>query len=122
MSELNFPNSLIESEKYYSSEKLLYNREASLVLRDVLEGWEGGRGGRHKREIKDFSGGGKEPACQCRRKEVWVQFLGWEDSLENEMAILHYSCLENNGLQYSCLGNPMVRGAWWATVHRVAKS
>ena len=27
-----------------------------------------------------------------------------------------------NPLQYSCLENPMVRGAWWATVHRVAKS
>ena len=25
-------------------------------------------------------------------------------------------------LQYSCLGNPMDRGAWWATVHGVAKS
>ena len=24
-------------------------------------------------------------------------------------------------LQYSCLGNPMDRGVWWATVHRVAK-
>ena len=24
--------------------------------------------------------------------------------------------------QYSCLENPMARGAWWATVHRVAKS
>ena len=31
---------------------------------------------------------------------------------------------EGNGtpLQYSCLGNPMDRGAWWATVHVVAKS
>ena len=28
----------------------------------------------------------------------------------------------SNPLQYSCLGNPMDRGAWWATVHRVAKS
>ena len=27
-----------------------------------------------------------------------------------------------NPLQYSCLENPMDRGAWWATVHRVAKS
>ena len=26
-----------------------------------------------------------------------------------------------NPLQYSCLENPMDRGAWWATVHRVAK-
>ena len=25
-------------------------------------------------------------------------------------------------LQYSCLGSPMDRGAWWATVHGVAKS
>ena len=25
-------------------------------------------------------------------------------------------------LQYSCLGNPMDRGAWWATVHGVAKN
>ena len=27
-----------------------------------------------------------------------------------------------NPLQYSCLGNPMDRGAWWATVHSVTKS
>ena len=26
-----------------------------------------------------------------------------------------------NPLQYSCLENPMKRGAWWATVHGVAK-
>ena len=26
-----------------------------------------------------------------------------------------------NPLQYSCLGNPMDRGAWWTIVHRVAK-
>ena len=30
---------------------------------------------------------------------------------------------EGNGnpLQYSCLGNPMDRGAWWAVVHGVAR-
>ena len=30
---------------------------------------------------------------------------------------------EENGnpLQYSCLGNPMDRGAWWATIHGVAE-
>ena len=27
-----------------------------------------------------------------------------------------------NPLQYSCLENPMDREAWWAIVHRVAKS
>ena len=33
--------------------------------------------------------------------------------LEKEMATI---------LQYSCLENPMDGGAWWATVHGVAKS
>ena len=27
----------------------------------------------------------------------------------------------DNSLQYSCLGNPMGRGAWWAAVHGVTK-
>ena len=31
---------------------------------------------------------------------------------------------EGNGnpLQYSCLENPVDRGAWWATVHGITKS
>ena len=35
-----------------------------------------------------FKGGasGREPACQCRRHETWVQSLGREDPLEKEMA------------------------------------
>ena len=28
----------------------------------------------------------------------------------------------DNPLQYSCLENPMDRGVWWATVHRLAQS
>ena len=27
-----------------------------------------------------------------------------------------------NPLQYSCLDNPVDRGAWWATIHEVTKS
>ena len=36
---------------------------------------------------------------------------------------LQWSSLPVNGtpLQYSCLGNPMDGGAWWAAVHGVAK-
>ena len=49
------------------------------------------------------------PAMQ----ETWVQSLGWEDPLEKQMAT-HSS--------YSCLENSMDRGAWWATVHGVARS
>ena len=43
-----------------------------------------------------------------------VQSLGWEDPLEKEMAT--YS------IQYSCLENPMDRGAWWAIVHGIPKT
>ena len=37
---------------------------------------------------------------------------------------VHINCGEGNGnpLQYSCLENPMDRGAWWAAVHGVAES
>ena len=44
-------------------------------------------------------------------QKMQVQSLGHEDPLEKGMAT-HSSILEN----------PMDRGAWWATVHRVAKS
>ena len=30
--------------------------------------------------------------------------------------------VNGNPLQYSCLANPMDRGAWWATVHGVTNS
>ena len=44
-------------------------------------------------------------------QETWVQFLGQEDPLEKEMATHSFSCLEN----------PMDRGAWRATVHGVVE-
>ena len=45
--------------------------------------------------------------------ETWVRSLGWEDPPEGEMAT-----------PFSILAwrIPMDRGAWWATVHGVAKS
>ena len=45
--------------------------------------------------------------------ETQVRALGWEDPLEGG---------HGDPLQYSCLENPMDRGAWWAIVHGVAKS
>ena len=39
-----------------------------------------------------------------------VQSLDWKDPLAG------------NQLQYSCLENPLDRGAWQAIVHRVAQS
>ena len=60
-----------------------------------------------------FPGGtSKESAYQNRRHkrhrfDPWVWKIPWRRN--------------GNPLQYSCLKNPMVRGAWWA-VHGVAKS
>ena len=45
--------------------------------------------------------------------------LGSGRSLAEEMAV---SLIPLFPLQYSCLENPMDRGAWRATVHVVAKS
>ena len=57
-------------------------------------------------------------------QEMCVQSLGQEDPLEKGIASLSSILGEGNGtlLQYSCLENPMDGGAWWATVHGVAKS
>ena len=54
-------------------------------------------------------------------QEMQVQSLGQEDPLEKEMAT-HSSILfffPFIPFQYSCLGNPMERGGWQATVHGV---
>ena len=40
----------------------------------------------------------------------------------NHTHFTHYREGNGNPLQYSCLENPMDRGAWRATVHGVAKS
>ena len=55
---------------------------------------------------------GKESACQSRRCE-FDPWDPWDDPLEKEMA--------THSSQYSCLGNPIDSGTWWATVHGVAK-
>ena len=77
-------------------------------------------------------------------QEKHVGSLDWEDPLEEELATqystlawkipwtetellpFHFSlsCIgEGNGnpLQYSCLANPIDRGAWWAAVHVVSR-
>ena len=52
---------------------------------------------------------GKESTHQWRRHgfNPWLRKIPWE--------------VNGNPLKYSCLGNPMDRGAWQATVHGLAK-
>ena len=54
----------------------------------------------------------KEVACQERRHKVWP--LGWEDT--------PWRRAWQPTSVFLPLENPMDTGAWWATVHRVAKS
>ena len=54
-----------------------------------------------------------------------VNYRGMERPGLNHLSLKLFHCLQErsgNPLQYSCLENPMDKGAWWATVHGVAKS
>ena len=63
--------------------------------------------------------------------ENWGDFPGGSDSKESTCNAGNVGSIpglgrppgEGNGnpLQYSCLENPLDRGAWWATVHGVAR-
>ena len=56
---------------------------------------------------------GKEAICQCRTCKDMGSIPGSTRSPEGG---------QGNPLEYSFLENPMDRGAWWATAHRVAKN
>ena len=62
--------------------------------------------------ISSFPGGttGKESTCQCRDMDL-IPESGRPPGGGH-----------GNPLQYSCLGNPTDRGAWWAPVHSISKS
>ena len=87
---------------------------------DLLFGdsWKVGENLVHKKqpmEAPGFPGGasGKEPACQCRRLKThgfdpWVGKIPWRRKWQPTAVFL--------------LENPMDRGAWQPTVHRIAKS
>ena len=61
---------------------------------------------------KEFAGGSEDKASACHAGDQGlIPGLGRSPGEGN-----------GNPLQYSCLENPMDRGAWPATVQRVAKS
>ena len=57
--------------------------------------------------------GGKESTCNAED----LRDLGSIPGLKRSPGGGH-----GNPLQYSCLENPIDRGAWWATAHGVAQS
>ena len=56
--------------------------------------------------------------------EIFINNCKDSDNYTLNNVYVNYICGEGNGnpLQFSCLENSMDRGAWWATVHGVAKS
>ena len=74
----------------------------------------------------------KRPICVFKAVNILNILPNFKVLHDSEINILNmhvfgYHNLENgegngNPLQYSCLENPMDGGAWWTTVHGVAKS
>ena len=65
-----------------------------------------------KKKKKSFPGGSGDKETACNAGDLGsIPGLGRYPGEGN-----------GNPLQYSCLGNPMDRGAWWAAVHGTAKS
>ena len=60
-------------------------------------------------------GPGQQPA-EPAGSDGFQRDVGSIPGLERSLGGMH-----DNPLQYSCLENPMDRGAWQATVHRVTK-
>ena len=96
-----FPDTTLTSESEEELKSLLMrvdeeNEKAGLKLNiKKLKSWQGGS------VVKNL----------LAMQETWFRSLGWEDTLGRE---------NGNPLQHCCLGNPMDRGAWRATVHGVA--
>ena len=64
------------------------------------------------KNLKGFPGGSDNKESTCNAGDLGL-IPGWGRSPGKG---------NGNPLQYSCVENPMDGGAWWATVHRVAKS
>ena len=75
------------------------------IVHEVTKSWT------RLNDLWDFpsSSVGKESACQCGDVSLTPE-LGRSSGGRN-----------GNPFQYSCLENPMDRGAWWATVRGVTQ-
>ena len=54
----------------------------------------------------------------CQLSIIWCTIR----SINTSLKFIYFVVVNGIPLQYSCLENPMGRGAWWAAVHGVAKS
>ena len=76
-------------------------------------------------EVIPFSRGSSPPRDQTQVSCIIGRFFtNWttRETQKYIQVINKYRIGNNNPLKYSCLGIPVDRGAWWATVHGVTKS
>ena len=66
--------------------------------------------------------GPMERMCTSHLFMTGKKFNNWIVVAYQGLLVCHLLSVIDNPLQYSCLENPMDGGAWWATVHGVAKS
>ena len=100
------------------------------LVRNVQDGGVRPRRRRRKEE-QDQTGAGSPPPTQtlscpahCIIDSFSYSFCNWAlgDLGSIPGSGRYHGARNGNPLQYSCLGNPTERGAWWATAHGVAKS
>ena len=100
-------------------------------VRNVQDGGVRPRRRRRRKEEQDQTGAGTPPpthtlSCpaHCRADSFSYSFCSWAlRDLGSIPGSGRYPGARNGKpLQYSCLGNPTERGAWWAAAHGVAKS
>ena len=80
-----------------------------------------------KKKCWDFpKGRNQEGATQVTKQSKQIMSFGIREkkvwNLSSSPAGKWFRARNGSPLQYSCLENPMDRGAWWATVHGVTKS
>ena len=68
---------------------------------------------------------GNESACQCKGPkrlglDPWIRKISWSRKQQpTPQSWTRLKRLSSSSSRYSCLENPVERGAWWATVHGV---
>ena len=106
-------NEYINKIWLYPYYKILFNHKMSMGLQRVRHDWKVNKGSTHTHLLL----GGFPGGTVVKNLPANAGDMGSIPESERSLGGRN-----SNPLQYSCLENSMDGGAWWCTVHRVAKS
>ena len=97
---------------------------------DEMVGWHHWLDGNEFEQAPGIGDGQGSLVCCSpwgHKESDMTEQLNWTEPMKETWEMQVWSGRSSGGgngnpLQYSCLENPMDRGAWWATVHEVTKS